>query len=141
MTDILSLEQKPAHVLRNHNFRLLWIGEGISLLGDQFYLIALPWLVLSLTGNPLAVGTVLAMAGIPRAQQSLIEARKIAARIGCRRMLWRILAELGDIAEMDGRMNEAQTLRAEAREIFTYITEHCGSVEIRTAFLAMSEVG
>ena len=54
-------------VLKIRNFRLLWIGEGISLLGDQFYLIALPWLVLQLTGNALAVGTVLAMAGIPRA--------------------------------------------------------------------------
>lgn len=74
MTDTLSLESKPeitgvapANVLRIRNFRLLWIGEGISLLGDQFYLIALPWLVLSLTGNALAVGTVLASAGIPRA--------------------------------------------------------------------------
>src|SRR5512143_1369252 len=57
----------PLDVLRLRNFRLLWIGEGISLLGDQFYLIALPWLVLSLTGNALAVGTVLATAGIPRA--------------------------------------------------------------------------
>jgi len=76
MTDTLSLEQKanasPAHVLRNRNFRLLWIGEGISLLGDQFYLIALPWLVLSLTGNALAVGTVLATAGIPRALFMLV---------------------------------------------------------------------
>jgi len=74
MTDTLSLDSKPraaatspASVLRIRNFRLLWIGEGISLLGDQFYLIALPWLVLSLTGNALAVGTVLAIAGIPRA--------------------------------------------------------------------------
>ena len=69
MNDSLSLDRKitPAHVLQNRNFRLLWIGEGISLLGDQFYLIALPWLVLSLTGDALAVGTVLAMAGIPRA--------------------------------------------------------------------------
>jgi len=73
MTDTPPLGTKPAtktspaSVLRNRNFRLLWIGEGISLLGDQFYLIALPWLVLSLTGNPLAVGTVLATAGIPRA--------------------------------------------------------------------------
>ncbi|CAG0951543.1 partial Multidrug efflux pump Tap, partial [Anaerolineae bacterium] len=76
MTDSLSLEQKvnasPAHVLRNRNFRLLWIGEGISLLGDQFYLIALPWLVLSLTGDALAVGTVLATAGIPRALFMLV---------------------------------------------------------------------
>lgn len=73
MTDSLPLEQttttmaSPINVLRNRNFRLLWIGEGISLLGDQFYMIALPWLVLSLTGDALAVGTVLAMAGIPRA--------------------------------------------------------------------------
>jgi MFS family permease len=78
MTDTLALEQKtrtnpsPIHVLRNRNFRLLWIGEGISLLGDQFYLIALPWLVLSLTGDALAVGTVLAAAGIPRALFMLV---------------------------------------------------------------------
>ena len=79
MTDTLSLDQKTErtknstiNVLRNRNFRLLWIGEGISLLGDQFYMIALPWLVLSLTGNALAVGTVFAMAGIPRALFMLV---------------------------------------------------------------------
>ncbi len=60
------------NLLRIRNFRLLWIGEGISLLGDQFYLIALPWLVLSLTGNALAVGAVLAIAGIPRALFMLV---------------------------------------------------------------------
>ncbi len=59
-------------VLRNRNFRLLWMGEGISLLGDQFYLIALPWLVLKLTGSPLAIGTVLALAAIPRALFMLV---------------------------------------------------------------------
>jgi predicted MFS family arabinose efflux permease len=77
MTDTLSLEQKnmktsPANVLRIRNFRMLWISEGISLLGDQFYMIALPWLVLSLTGNALAVGTVMAIAGIPRALFMLV---------------------------------------------------------------------
>jgi MFS family permease len=79
MEDTLSLDQKssttnasPTNVLRNRNFRMLWIGEGISLLGDQFYMIALPWLVLLLTGNALAVGTVMAMAGIPRALFMLV---------------------------------------------------------------------
>lgn len=73
MTDTLSLETKsrisisPSSILRIRNFRLLWVGESISLLGDQFYLIALPWLVLSSTGDALLVGTVLATAGIPRA--------------------------------------------------------------------------
>ncbi len=37
------------------------------MLGDQFALIATPWLVLQLTGNPLALGIVLALEGIPRA--------------------------------------------------------------------------
>ena len=54
-------------VLRLRNFRLLALGQGISVLGDQFHLVALPWLVLQLTGNALATGTVLGMAGIPRA--------------------------------------------------------------------------
>ena len=78
MTDTLSLDTKretkvsPVNVLKIRNFRLLWIGEGISLLGDQFYMIALPWLVLSLTGNALAVGTVMAMAGVPRALFMLV---------------------------------------------------------------------
>ncbi len=79
MSDALVLETEsvashalPTNVLRIRNFRLLWIGEGISLLGDQFYLIALPWLVLQLTGNALAVGTVLATAGIPRALFMLV---------------------------------------------------------------------
>lgn len=54
-------------VLRIRNFRLLWLGETISVLGDQFHLIALPWLVLKLTGDALAMGTVLAIAGVPRA--------------------------------------------------------------------------
>ena len=34
----------PLAVLKSRNFRLLWLGEAISMLGDQFYMIALPWL-------------------------------------------------------------------------------------------------
>ena len=59
--------QQISFVLRIRDFRLLWLGEGISLLGDQFGFIALPWLVLQLTGDAFAIGMVLALAGIPRA--------------------------------------------------------------------------
>ena len=59
-------------VLGNRDFRLLWIGEGVSVLGDHFYMIALPWLVLQLTGDSLAMGTVLALAAIPRALLMLV---------------------------------------------------------------------
>ena len=54
------------------DFRLLWIGETVSVFGDQFYLIALPWLALQLTGSGLALGSVLMTAGIPRAALMLV---------------------------------------------------------------------
>lgn len=54
------------------NFRWLMAGGALSLLGDQFTLIALPWLVLKLSGDPLALGLVVALMGIPRAVFILI---------------------------------------------------------------------
>jgi MFS family permease len=54
------------------DFRLLWIGESVSALGDQFALIALPWLALVLTGSALALGTVLALMAVPRAVLMLL---------------------------------------------------------------------
>ena len=59
-------------VLKTRDYRLLWVGQGISHLGDQFHLIALPWLVLTLTHDPLQLGLVLALAGVPRAVLMLI---------------------------------------------------------------------
>ena len=53
-------------ILALRDFRLLFIGQAVSLLGDQFYLVALPWLVLQLTGSALALGTVMMAATIPR---------------------------------------------------------------------------
>lgn len=58
--------------LSNRNFRLLWMGENVSLLGDQFYFVALPWLVFQMTGSSLAFGTILMVGGIPRAIFTLI---------------------------------------------------------------------
>lgn len=55
------------NVLSIRDFRLLFFGVATSLLGDQFALIATPWLVLRLTGDPLALGIVLALEGVPRA--------------------------------------------------------------------------
>jgi len=59
---------RPAllELLRVRDFRLLWIGQGIARLGDQFYFTALPWLVLQLTGDAFAMGMVLAVGSIPR---------------------------------------------------------------------------
>lgn len=51
----------------NRNFSLLFGGSSVSAFGDQFTLVALPWLVLKLTGNPAALGIVLAVMAFPRA--------------------------------------------------------------------------
>jgi MFS family permease len=53
--------------LRLHDFRLVFAGESISLIGDQFHFIALAWLALLLTGSGVALGAVLMAAAIPRA--------------------------------------------------------------------------
>ena len=67
MTSIDAAPPRPRSVFANTHFRNMWLGAAVSALGDQFYLVALPWLVLQLTGSNLAVGTVLMCAAIPRA--------------------------------------------------------------------------
>ncbi|HXN98733.1 MAG TPA: MFS transporter [Candidatus Acidoferrales bacterium] len=55
------------HPLRNPAYRLWLIGGTISLLGDQFYMVALPWLVLQQTGSAVAMGAIMMTGTIPRA--------------------------------------------------------------------------
>src|SRR5262245_30840839 len=62
-----STPQPIPHPLRNPNFRRWWMGAIISLFGDQFYIVALPWLVLQLTGSGIAMGALLTAAALPRA--------------------------------------------------------------------------
>lgn len=56
----------------NANFRWIMGGGLLSMLGDQFTLLALPWLVMSLSRDPLVLGTVLALGSLPRAVFILI---------------------------------------------------------------------
>jgi MFS family permease len=53
-------------MLANRNVRLLVLGQFISAIGDHFYLIALPWLGLQITGSAFVAGTLLAVASVPR---------------------------------------------------------------------------
>jgi MFS family permease len=61
-----------AALKRDPNFKWLLRGGVISMLGDQLTMIALPWLVLKLTGDTLALGLVIALMSIPRAVFILI---------------------------------------------------------------------
>lgn len=63
---------RPRNPFAVRDFRFLWIGEAVSALGDQFALIALPWLALVLTGSALALGSVLALMAVPRAVLMLV---------------------------------------------------------------------
>ena len=58
--------------LRQRDFRLVFSGETISLLGDQFHFVALAWLTLQLTGSGVALGTVLMTTATPRALFMLV---------------------------------------------------------------------
>ena len=51
--------------LKASAFRRLWAGAGLSMLADQAFLVALTWLVLSVTGSGAELGLVLAVASIP----------------------------------------------------------------------------
>ena len=59
-------------VFEGRNFRLLWLGEGTSLLGDQFYLVGLGWLTMQLTNSSLALGAIRMAAAVPRAVLMLV---------------------------------------------------------------------
>jgi MFS family permease len=84
------------HPLRNPNYRLWLIGGTISLLGDQFYFVALPWLVLQQTGSAVAMGAIMMAGAIPRALLMLMggavsdrmSARKIMMATAMARTIW-----------------------------------------------------
>ena len=59
-------------LLARRNFQLLWLGEGISLVGDQLHLVALTWLALEVTGSATILGSILAAAMLARASCMLL---------------------------------------------------------------------
>jgi len=74
------------HPLRNPNYRLWLIGGTISLLGDQFYLVALPWLVLQQTGSAVVMGAIMMAGAIPRALLMLMGGA-VSDRMSARKIL------------------------------------------------------
>ncbi len=74
------------HPLRNPNYRLWLTGGTISLLGDQFYFVALPWLVLQQTGSAVAMGAIMMAGAIPRALLMLMGGA-VSDRISARKIM------------------------------------------------------
>jgi MFS family permease len=74
------------HPLFNRDFRYLWIGNTISGCGDQFFLMALPWLILQLTGSGAVLGGIMMVEAIPRAALMLIGGA-VTDRVSPRRIM------------------------------------------------------
>jgi transmembrane secretion effector len=62
----------PWSMFRSSTFRKLWVGLGLSLMGDFFNYVAMAWLVLQLTGSSLALGAVLMVQAVPRSVLMLV---------------------------------------------------------------------
>ena len=86
MTTLEAGAPRAQSVFANAHFRNMWLGGAVSAFGDQFYLVALPWLVLQLTGSSLAMGTVLMSAAIPRAVL-MLGGGAVSDRIAPRRIM------------------------------------------------------
>lgn len=50
---------------RNHNFLLLWSGQGISSIGSQLSQLAFPLFILAITGSPAQAGFAAALRALP----------------------------------------------------------------------------
>jgi DHA3 family macrolide efflux protein-like MFS transporter len=53
-------------IWKNKNYLFLWVGRTISQFGDKLYLLALPWLVLELTGSVVSATLTMALEIIPQ---------------------------------------------------------------------------
>ncbi|MFP3919088.1 MFS transporter, partial [Lysinibacillus telephonicus] len=53
-------------MIKNKQFFTLFFSQSISNIGEQIYILALPWFVYELTHSTLTMGTVAAMISLPQ---------------------------------------------------------------------------
>jgi MFS family permease len=71
-TDSPAAPSPPRPLLAIPHFRNVLIGGTISQLGDVCFMVALPWLVLGMSGSSVALGSILMTLAIPRAALMLV---------------------------------------------------------------------
>ncbi len=78
--------------LRQRDFRLLWTGMSVSLLGDGFFLVAVAWVTLGLSNQPASLAYVGVALSLPQLAMLLIGGA-VSDRLGSRPILiWADLA-------------------------------------------------
>ena len=91
---LAALGDRTFRSLRHHrNYRLYFAGNGISFIGTWMQQIAAYWLVLDLTGSPLAVGALALVQTLPVTALALVGG-SIADRVDLRRMVVSVEAVL-----------------------------------------------
>src|SRR5687767_487133 len=73
-------------ILRHRNYRLYWLGQLPSVLAQNMQYVSVAWLVLQLTGSPLALGVVGLAQSLPHIAFSLLGGA-VADRMNRRRLL------------------------------------------------------
>jgi len=71
---------------RHRNYRIYYVGNGISFIGTWMQLIAAYWLILDLTDSPVAVGALALVQTLPVTAAALVGG-SIADRVDLRRMV------------------------------------------------------
>lgn len=100
MTESMEPKASSKSPFAVRDFRFLWVGEAVSSLGDQFAMIALPWLALVLTGSALALGGVMALMAVPRALLMLVGGVSVDRFSPRRVMLWSNAVRLTAVAAL-----------------------------------------
>jgi MFS family permease len=100
--------------LRYRDFRLLFSGQLISVIGDQFFAVALPWFVLTAGGSPQDLGLILTAYGIPRVGTVLLGG-VLADRWRPRRVM--LLADAARVFVVAGLAALALVARPEFQQI------------------------
>jgi DHA3 family tetracycline resistance protein-like MFS transporter len=85
--------------LRHRDFRLLWTGQAVSLIGDGIYLVAIAWLVYDISNSPGALGLVGVAWTLPMVL-TLLVAGVLSDRYDRRKLM--IVADLLRVASVGG---------------------------------------
>lgn len=113
---------RPLSALRFRDFRALWAGQGISLVGTQMQSVAIHWHVYLLTGSPLALGLV----GLTRALPIVLFS-----------LLGGVVADRRDRRAVMASAQGAMTLAAAALAVLTFTgRDSIGAIYAVTALSA-----
>src|SRR5277367_281413 len=102
-------------VLREREFRLLWAGQTVSVIGDGILLLALSFAVLDLTGSATDVGLVLAASRAPLVL-TVLAGGVVADRVSRRRLM-----VVADLVRMGGLAGSASLLIAGTAQLWELV--------------------